>query len=126
MRKRRLHGLHGKQRIGAVRLQVEVGRYLPDAVHQYIVHGDMTGAEVLGTQQATYFGKVRGGIFEDVRAVGVYDYLRDAFGVQQGLDDVVVERLALKQSVVFTGDALAVVAHRDKGGNGGGVQGTRV
>ena len=105
-----------QQRVGAVRLEVEIRLHLRRVMEQDVVHGDVVGAEALGAGDQLHGREEAAHAFHHRFGVGVHHHRLDLRDGEQGLEDVVKERLARQQTVVFARHALAMVTHRNKGG----------
>jgi hypothetical protein len=100
-----------QQRVGAVGLQVQVGRDLAGIVQQHLVHRHGIGAQVLGPLDDRHLRVLFAQPVHDHRAVGVDHHLADLRAAQQRIQDMLVERLAGQRAVILARHALRMMAH---------------
>ena len=85
---------------------------LKDLIHRYIV-----GAQIFWTVDDHDLREILVKTLHHWFGVGIYNHSANLRDNQEGLDDVMEKRFTRQRAVILAWHALAVVAHRDKGGN---------
>lgn len=99
-----------------MRLDVEIRVHLCGVVEQDVVHGDVVSEEMLGAGNQLHGREEAAHAVHHRLGVGVHHHRLDLRDGEQGLEDVVKQRLARQRTIIFARHALAMVSHGNEGG----------
>jgi hypothetical protein len=94
-----------------MRLEIEGSGDLPGDIEQDVVHGNISFPKEGRAFQEKHVRKAFGGFFQDYGAIRINNDFIYLSGSLQGMNDMVVEGFTGKGPVIFSGHALAEMAH---------------
>ena len=95
-------------------LKVKIRLHLTSVMDQDIVHGHIVRAQMLGARQDGYLREILAYAVHDRIRIRIDQDLRNLRDRQQGPDDVMEQRLACQQPIIFARHTLAVMTHGNK------------